>query len=316
MLSNILQKIIKNKNTIQVCISTFVLFFILVNIDRKELYLVFSSLDFNWYFYSIFILGLNILVVSYKWRTVLKFQGYGYTYWYIFKLNWIAFFYNQFLPGRIGGDAIKAINLHQDRRKEGSNPSISVAIDRLYNLIGILILGLFSSIYLFEKNILIYFLTLLLLLSAIFIILILSTKLLKYATPNRNNFYYKILLVLSETKGYINSFKKNVFMIFWGIIYALLTIIMNYLLGIALGIGVSFEYYLYFLPIVYLATVIPISFGGIGIREGSYIIFLSKVGVSDERAIGLSLLSYFTHLVFSIPGFFLQFIGHVNRKCK
>jgi uncharacterized membrane protein YbhN (UPF0104 family) len=51
------------------------------------------------------------------------------------------------------------------------------------------------------------------------------------------------------------------------------------------------------MPLINLITILPIAFGGFGIREGSYYILLGKVGVAASQAVQLSLSVYFLILI-------------------
>ncbi len=68
------------------------------------------------------------------------------------------------------------------------------------------------------------------------------------------------------------------------------------LLAHALNVSVPFWYLMVCIPLVTLVSSLPLSFGGLGIREGSYVLFLSLVGVSQNEALAISLV--WTALVF------------------
>ena len=51
-----------------------------------------------------------------------------------------------------------------------------------------------------------------------------------------------------------------------------------------------------------MAQVIPFSVGGFGVREGMLTLFLTPLGVSTGRAVGIGLLWYFIMLVVSLAG--------------
>jgi glycosyltransferase 2 family protein len=57
-----------------------------------------------------------------------------------------------------------------------------------------------------------------------------------------------------------------------------------------------------FIPAVAMLQVLPISFGGFGVREGALILFLHALGVSNAQAIAAGVLFYLVVLVTSLPG--------------
>jgi len=70
----------------------------------------------------------------------------------------------------------------------------------------------------------------------------------------------------------------------------------------ALGVSVPNAAILAFIPAVAMAQVIPISVGGFGVREGMLTLFLTPLGVSTGKAVGIGLLWYFIMLVVSLAG--------------
>ncbi len=58
----------------------------------------------------------------------------------------------------------------------------------------------------------------------------------------------------------------------------------------ALSLEAPFGYLLICIPLINLLSGLPISFGGLGVREGSCVMFLSLVGVSSERALAFGVL--------------------------
>jgi uncharacterized membrane protein YbhN (UPF0104 family) len=57
-----------------------------------------------------------------------------------------------------------------------------------------------------------------------------------------------------------------------------------------------------FIPAVSMAQTVPISLGGLGIREGALVLFLHPLGVSTGRAVAIGLLVYGLNLAVSLFG--------------
>ena len=71
----------------------------------------------------------------------------------------------------------------------------------------------------------------------------------------------------------------------------------------ALGMHVPTIYFLIVVPVAVIARLLPISIGGLGVRELSLVTLLGLVGVSPEAAISLSLLAYLMEILAGcIPG--------------
>jgi uncharacterized protein (TIRG00374 family) len=68
-----------------------------------------------------------------------------------------------------------------------------------------------------------------------------------------------------------------------------------------------------FVPAVAMAQVVPISIGGLGVREGMLVLFLHPLGVSNAQAIAVGLLWYACVLVASMLGAPVFAVGKRGR---
>jgi glycosyltransferase 2 family protein len=84
--------------------------------------------------------------------------------------------------------------------------------------------------------------------------------------------------------------------------YQLTLVVAAWTIGHALGLNVGITVLLAFMPAVAMAQVLPISIGGLGLREGALVLFLHPLGVSYEHAIAFGLLIYGTTLLVSLLG--------------
>lgn len=86
----------------------------------------------------------------------------------------------------------------------------------------------------------------------------------------------------------------------------ILKILFTFALGLAVGIDLPLVYYLGFVPVVNLVAQLPVSLGGVGLREGAFVVLLSGIlgGVEEAgaRALAVSVLSYVGVLLASSPG--------------
>ena len=75
----------------------------------------------------------------------------------------------------------------------------------------------------------------------------------------------------------------------------------TYLVSEAFSLGVPASAFYALIPLVYLVTLLPLSFGGVGLREASFVYLFGFVGVSMEASLILSLGTYVSLL---LPGLF------------
>ena len=88
-----------------------------------------------------------------------------------------------------------------------------------------------------------------------------------------------------------------------GFAYQLAVVFAAFLAAKALGLPVSWTAVLAFMPAVAIVQVLPFpTIGGLGVREGAFVLFLHPLGVSTDQAIALGLIVYGINLLASLLG--------------
>jgi len=100
-----------------------------------------------------------------------------------------------------------------------------------------------------------------------------------------------------------------------GFIYGMSLIVATLMAAKALGIdNLGITALMAFFPAVLIAQVLPLTIGGLGVREGALVFFLSSVGIGKQEAIALGLLFYALTIVTSLSGAPSFAIG--NRRLR
>ena len=87
-----------------------------------------------------------------------------------------------------------------------------------------------------------------------------------------------------------------------GFAYQLLLVAATALAGAAIGVNPGLLAWLAFAPMVLIVQNLPVTFGGIGVREGALVLFLDAHGVNEGEAVVLGLLLYALTLLVSLSG--------------
>jgi hypothetical protein len=77
---------------------------------------------------------------------------------------------------------------------------------------------------------------------------------------------------------------------------------MVYLLAVALNINIDFITIGWIRSVIIIFTTLPISFSGIGVREGGFMILLAPYGVPNEKSLALAFLVFATVLFLAVIG--------------
>ena len=105
-------------------------------------------------------------------------------------------------------------------------------------------------------------------------------------------------------------------------IFPILATAMTYQISVVLSFGLIFRALdlpvpvaavVAFVPAVAMLQVLPLTFAGLGVREGALVLFLHALGVSNTQAFAAGVLWYLTLLVASLPGAPAFAVGHRGR---
>jgi uncharacterized protein (TIRG00374 family) len=230
-------------------------------------------------------------------------------------------FFNLFLPSSIGGDLVRSIDLSLYTRKPREVVA-TVLLDRISGYVGLVIVAItavfFGYRFIQDKSVLISLAIITLVLVAILLVLF-------------NRFFYskvnqllhspragKILTYIKDVHEQMHIFRQQTAIIVSNILISLLVQIIGpitfYTLALSIGIKISIAYFFIFVPIIGAITMLPISIGGLGLRDAMTIFFFAKLGISKDLAFAMSLLSFLIILIYGvIGGFIYVFTVHHRR---
>lgn len=193
------------------------------------------------------------------------------------RLYWLGMFYNLFLPGSIGGDAYKVIRLTKKYGVPYKKTTAAVLLDRISGLAGLgLIMG-FMSVFVFQNPVI----PGLIIIGGIFSVGILYLAIRKW-------FPYFI-------PGFLPTLLA-------GIAVQAVQVICVCAIMTALGIPINNIEYLFLFLISSVVSVLPLTVGGLGIREVVFLEGAAYFGLQEEKSILISLLFYLITLITSAFG--------------
>ena len=295
----------------RVLISLVLILYIFTLVETQELIPIIRSVEITFFLIATFLTFASFSVASLRWQFVLRFHHIRTSIFTLYKIYLIGALYNLIMPTSLGGDVFRAIKLSE---KESSRrvAITSIFFERLLGLFGLVFISIISLF--FSRNIIMiensHVTTLV---TFIFVIYLVGIALL--FNKNFVNSFINLLgifsprilidkLVILYDIFYSYKNKRGVFVrtFVLSIIYQFLGILTVYFLGISIGIQLDFTLYLILLPMIWLISMVPASLNGLGIREGAFVYFFTKVGVTVEIALVLSLLFLIQNLILGFAG--------------
>ena len=250
------------------------------------------------------LLLFGVVVRAYRWRILVQDQGVYASLRELTALYFVGFLFNNILPSGFGGDAVKMYEL-SDRSKRGAEAVSSVLVDRFIGLIALQAIALIALAFSWRlMPTWIVILTVSFFAGSLMVAWVVSYRPLWNALDRWVPLFNRLLSIKplrslgTSLQSYSGSALLRAFGV--GIVFNVLLIAANVLIGTALGLELPLPYYMIFVPITSLVLVLPISFAGLGVREGAYVFLFTQAGAAPEVALSVSLLVYVLGTV--VPG--------------
>lgn len=307
-----LSGIFKNKylkNVLKLIISLSFLVYFLCGSNIKAIIIYLKSASV-WIFVAMIILNLiSVFMNSLKWHLLLKKQKIGD----LFRLNLIAQFYTLILPGQIAGEAVKTVILGKSKN-DFEGIAVSVIVDKITGFLGlfiIMLVGLFLTNILYSKIMLwsilsafaigIFFLFCLQI-NFIFNIIDQFLNRIEIKYPKLKKIVFSLQKAFHAWHIYSKSVITLLISISGGIIYQFMGVLLFYIFANNMIISIPLIDWFWIVGLLSIALFLPITIGGIGVREGTLVGILGTLGIVQEKALALSFVIFGVQIITSLIG--------------
>jgi glycosyltransferase 2 family protein len=303
----------------RVLASVVMLAVLLREVDFRSLLPAWDRTTILWLAGGMAFTTLGIVLSAVRWQRVLAAMDDDPGLGPLLNAYLASQFVSNFLPSTIGGDAVRVTRLAA--RDQGGAPTAfaSVVLDRMS---GWLILPLLCLAGLLINPTLLHLgrssrtavaLSLVTLLALGVVLVVAGSPRLGGRLAGHSNwlrFMGAVHVGLDRIRRRPGAAAQ---VIGASIVYQLAIVCAGLLAAHALGISVGPTAMLAFIPAVAIIQVVPVTIGGLGLREGAFVFFLEPLGVRLEQAVALGLLMYAMHLLASLLGAPSFAIGHRPR---
>jgi len=323
----------------RISISLVLLIFLFKQVDKKSLIDILRNVDVPLLLLALVIFAFNYLLCFYRWYMLLKTAGIKVPTWRVFVAYCGGIFFSLFLPTSIGGDFVRSVDLAVHTKKP-SEVVATVILDRLSGFIGLVVLALAALClgWKFMQNSTILIAVALLTAVLIGVLLVMFNNFLYSRTnaflssirfgadPARpgnigsriSAMLGKLKELLTETHKEIHYFRRHKKVIIINIAISILIQTVSpltfYITALSLGIKIHILYFFVFLPVIGAITLLPVSIGGLGIRDAATIFFFAQAGVSKYLAFAMSLVSFSFIVVYASMGGLVYVLAVRDRR--
>jgi uncharacterized membrane protein YbhN (UPF0104 family) len=303
------------RGLIQIVISALLLTLVLRQVPWAEARDALASIGLGWLILAWALFLLGVVVRAARWQVLLNVLDVHrplreLTVWYF-----VGGFFNVVLPTGFGGDAVRVAELAQDTHRPG--PALnSVLVDRYLGLMVLLAMGLLGGMAwpgMATSGVLVF-------IAALFGVGLSAAWALRRPWwtrwGTRQDPYGRVvcMLRLPALADAVAPYDRHTLgrALLISLIFNLLQIGWNMAIATGLGLHLPLVTYLVFVPLTAVALLLP-AFGGLGVRELTYVGLFAQAGVPRATALALSLSVYTITVASGLVGGVLYLAGGIRR---
>lgn len=269
-----------------------------------------------------------LVLCTWRWRLLLKAQGTVVGFGRALALTFVGQFFSSFIIGATGGDVFKAVYVARDSEKGRKAENVlTIVLDRLIGLVALVVLS--TAMMLLHMP---FFLAhaetrwalaangvILLAVVSGFVVVLAREKLERLAlfrkVESSTRFGEMIARLYQATHICLRDPGLLAKTFLLSLANHLLFVCMSVAFGSVLGLGLTFGDYLMVFPIINSIAALPLTPGGVGIRDKAGIVLLGALGVAETASFSVTILMYATIVFWSLVGgiVYMWFISAARR---
>jgi glycosyltransferase 2 family protein len=277
------------------------LWWVVASNGRERIFNALLSAHLGYLALGVVIFFISIVLGAFQWHLLLRWQGIRMGFHSTFRTYYVGLFLNNFLPGTVGGDVVRVVEVK--RASEGwGKAAAATLLDRLFGFAALSLLALMALLFERMRGVLTLH-VFVHLLKAVSLVAICFAVALVFLLSRRTSAFFHAAVRLTPWRKLDDAFSKlqdlvDAYRHQWprmGVVFSLamvvqiLRVAVHWSAGLALGLHIAPAFYFCFIPIIAIAGVVPINVGGWGIPQslGTYLYSLPGIlplGLSDPEA--------------------------------
>lgn len=303
------------RGLIQVAISVALMVLLFRQVHWVEVRAAFRAIDLGWLALAWGLFALGVIVRAARWQTLLQALGVRRSLSELSAWYFAGGFFNVVLPTGFGGDVVRVAELAQDIQRLDLAVN-SVVVDRYLGIMVLLAMGLAGGlIWPGVAPAAILWITLALFAGGMAAAILLRDPWLP-ALAARPGLVGKAVnaLRLPALAESIRPYNARVMVraLSISLVFNVVQIAWNVAIARGLDIEAPLAAFVVFVPLTAVALLLP-AFGGLGVRELTYVGLFGSVGVPQAQAMALSLGVYAITVATGLLGGLIYLFGGIRR---
>jgi len=289
------------KTAVKLAITVAIFYFLLTYIDVHHLFAILSKSHGGYILLAFIAQMVSTLLAAYRWRLIMEELHFSEKVSFYVRSYFKGTFFNQILPGSIGGDATRIIDLvrlgHEKR-----DAFYGVFVDRVVGLVGLLVLNLIANI-IFEGTFPPWLFNLINVITlggiAGFILMLNLDQFTFLSGLKGLDLFHRLGLRMAKLYRSRLLLLRHIAI---SIVVHLFSVVAIYFLALSVDVWTDFGVFLVAIPPVFLLTIVPISLAGWGVREGAMVGIMMLVGIAQAKILAVSILYGILLILTALPG--------------
>lgn len=296
----------------------FYLFYYLI--DFSGLIKVLGNAKIDYILLSVVFFIMSMFAAAYRWQFVISIKNKNMPFKASLREYFIGSFFNNFLPGSIGGDLVRIVGASKVIGSKEIALS-SVFVERVIGLISLLTIGIIGFMFLNISSGPGYLTISIILLTTLMLILIavlnsrsneIICDIIDTYTPKKVS--ETVLVYIRDFSGYSTSLVKLIYVFLISFAFKIFDGFFVYFILKSLAIDLTYAHAVALFCIINVIKMIPISFNGLGLSAISWVFILKSFGVNENTAASIDFLTVSISLLISCYGGFLYFYNAHKQK--
>ena len=300
-------------NIVKLLITIAIFYFLFQHIDFDQVVAILAKSHGGFILIALILQLGSTVMAAYRWRLIMQLLVFKERVSFYVQSYFKGTFFNQVLPGSIGGDAVRIIELSQ-MGYDKKDAIYGIFVDRVVGLVGLLVLNLLANnlfygtfpTWLYQ---LINFITIGGILSFIALLNFHHLHFLE-----RYKFIDLIYRLGKRMQALYGDKRVLLQHIGVSVIVHLLSVLTIYALALSIDVKLPPQVFLIAIPPVFLLTIVPISLAGWGVREGAMVGILMLIGAQKEKILVISILYGLLLILSAMPGAYFWVKNKTKHK--
>ena len=279
---------------LRVLVSAALLGAVVVYVDIDELARAVRDGQWGWFAAALALMAVAAVPGAARWRLILQKAEIEVSAIRAVKTFAASLFLNNVLPTSVGGDAARAWSVGRESGRL-LRAALATFVDRA-TAVGCLFLLAWAALAVDAEDVPDVLVGVLLWITVSLAAVTAAAALAAVGVrPIIRRIPGRLATMIREAWATLRVWARSRNLIGWllvlGLVYQVLAVLALILVGRAVGVDLSFSLAAVTAAIVVVAMLIPISVGGLGVREGGFVLLLGEAGIDGAEATLVSLLS-------------------------